>query len=219
MVWPLHAWTTTYSHRNASDRIPVFSVRLQAHSQVYMTDPRSVMVVSNCGNILSFIVRLFYQLSCPGADLVDRQYAGVSPRWNKATEYPLTFLEALCTWCRHDLYECASISACVSVSSALISFSSSISSVMISRLMLNLRDHKLMGPLRTADSTTLYDAPISTMVEPYYAPSTRNAASRADDLIIAQDEGLFFFLVWLWWANVLMDCVVVWSRYFSRGAA
>ncbi|KAJ7751542.1 hypothetical protein DFH07DRAFT_826351 [Mycena maculata] len=56
-------------------------------------------------------------------------------------------------------------------------FTNVISSIMISRLMLNLRDHKHAGPQRTAESTTLYDAPISTVVEPYYALSTRGAVA------------------------------------------
>ncbi|KAJ6571495.1 hypothetical protein B0H19DRAFT_1372568 [Mycena capillaripes] len=54
-------------------------------------------------------------------------------------------------------------------------FTNVISSVMISRLMLNLRLHATdTPPLRTGESTTLYDAPISTVVEPYYATSDYN---------------------------------------------
>ncbi|KAJ6571497.1 hypothetical protein B0H19DRAFT_1372569 [Mycena capillaripes] len=59
-------------------------------------------------------------------------------------------------------------------------FTNVISSVMISRLMLNLRLHATdTPPLRTGESTTLYDAPISTVVEPYYATSDYNFARSA----------------------------------------
>ncbi|KAJ7460074.1 hypothetical protein B0H11DRAFT_53660 [Mycena galericulata] len=68
-------------------------------------------------------------------------------------------------------------------------FTNVISSVMISRLMLNLRDHKNMASMRTADSTTLWDqAPITTVLEPYYAQSTSGAyGSRGVDDTLTQD--------------------------------
>ncbi|KAJ7848664.1 hypothetical protein B0H14DRAFT_893970 [Mycena olivaceomarginata] len=61
-------------------------------------------------------------------------------------------------------------------------FTNVISSVMVSRLMLNLRMHSLRDGslMRTGESTTLYNPPISTVVDPYY-PSTRFAESRLDD--------------------------------------
>ncbi|KAJ7152674.1 hypothetical protein C8R43DRAFT_1003247 [Mycena crocata] len=83
-----------------------------------------IMVVSNCGNIMSFM------------------YAGPYIRGVGTT------------------------------------FTNVISSIAISRLMLNLRYHNTdNGPLRTAQSTTLYDAPITTVVDPYY-PSTAYGTSR-----------------------------------------
>ncbi|KAJ6524191.1 hypothetical protein B0H19DRAFT_1276636 [Mycena capillaripes] len=53
-------------------------------------------------------------------------------------------------------------------------FTNAISSVMISRLMLNLRLHAVEPSRRTGERTTLYDPhpPISTVIEPYYHPST-----------------------------------------------
>jgi len=65
-------------------------------------------------------------------------------------------------------------------------FTNVISSVMISRLMLNLRLHAVegtrTGPLRTGESTTLYDPhPLSTVIEPYYHSTHFAADSRLYD--------------------------------------
>jgi hypothetical protein len=44
--------------------------------------------------------------------------------------------------------------------------------------------------MRTGESTTLYNPPISTVVDPYY-PSTRFAESRLDDGRFGDHEGLY----------------------------
>ncbi|KAF7349428.1 hypothetical protein MSAN_01732700 [Mycena sanguinolenta] len=57
-------------------------------------------------------------------------------------------------------------------------FTNVLSSVMISRLMLNLRTHAFEGStIHTAESTTLYNPPISTVVEPYYHPDSNHFAN------------------------------------------
>ncbi|KAJ7624924.1 hypothetical protein FB45DRAFT_924545 [Roridomyces roridus] len=68
----------------------------------------------------------------------------------------------------------------------------SISSVMISRLMLNLRKHKPHDDdsWRTADSTTInYDGPFSTVYEPYYPPSAPRVEENPDDVVLEERRG------------------------------
>ncbi|KAF7350301.1 hypothetical protein MVEN_01334200 [Mycena venus] len=70
-------------------------------------------------------------------------------------------------------------------------FTNVISSVMISRLMLNLRLHAVEPPMRTGESTTLYDPhpPFSTVIEPYYHPSTHfSDDSRLYDGRLGEDD-------------------------------
>ncbi|KAF7350302.1 hypothetical protein MVEN_01334300 [Mycena venus] len=70
-------------------------------------------------------------------------------------------------------------------------FTNVISSVMISRLMLNLRLHAVEPSMRTGESTTLYDPhpPISTVIEPYYNPSTHfSDDSRLYDGRLREDD-------------------------------
>ncbi|KAJ7773831.1 hypothetical protein B0H16DRAFT_1510147 [Mycena metata] len=69
-------------------------------------------------------------------------------------------------------------------------FTNIISSVMISRLMLNLRLHKLDGTVHTADSTTLHDMPITTVADPYYTQNTNDFVR--SDWASGENEGVMY---------------------------
>ncbi|KAK6971888.1 hypothetical protein R3P38DRAFT_3140246 [Favolaschia claudopus] len=120
VVFLLTAWKAIGLSRRQRAGRGLFAILLR-------DDSRSVMMASNCGNILSF--------------------------------FP--YLRGVAT-----------------------AFTNVISSVMISRLMLNVRLHsdEYRTQFRTGESTTLFSPPLSTVVDPYYPTNhTQFADSRFDD--------------------------------------